>query len=159
MWFCVFFASRRRHTRFALVTGVQTCALPILPFSQKYSVLGRVSAGGSRKAAGSGAADRAGAVVRSCADAAVIASTASALPVVHRPIALIIDSCSPLKIEFAPDRGAVLIDRRRPGGVACARAIDAQRWAGGGDNVGPLEHPEPCERVGGEQGGRSEGHT
>src|SRR3546814_20021746 len=26
----VFFASRRRHTRCALVTGVQTCALPIL---------------------------------------------------------------------------------------------------------------------------------
>src|SRR3546814_3166376 len=25
----VFFASRRRHTRCALVTGVQTCALPI----------------------------------------------------------------------------------------------------------------------------------
>src|SRR3546814_13073991 len=35
MWFCVmsvlifFFSSRRRHTRCALVTGVQTCALPI----------------------------------------------------------------------------------------------------------------------------------
>src|SRR3546814_18028884 len=27
-WF--FFSSRRRHTRCALVTGVQTCALPIL---------------------------------------------------------------------------------------------------------------------------------
>src|SRR3546814_5633423 len=26
---CFFFASKRRHTRFALVTGVQTCALPI----------------------------------------------------------------------------------------------------------------------------------
>src|SRR3546814_3327498 len=26
-----FFASRRRHTRCALVTGVQTCALPISP--------------------------------------------------------------------------------------------------------------------------------
>src|SRR3546814_16871728 len=26
---CVLFASRRRHTRCALVTGVQTCALPI----------------------------------------------------------------------------------------------------------------------------------
>src|SRR3546814_18630042 len=26
-----FFPSRRRHTRCALVTGVQTCALPILP--------------------------------------------------------------------------------------------------------------------------------
>src|SRR3546814_1852916 len=37
MWACVqyvfdffFFSSRRRHTRCALVTGVQTCALPIL---------------------------------------------------------------------------------------------------------------------------------
>src|SRR3546814_15215842 len=28
---CFFFASRRRHTRCALVTGVQTCALPIFP--------------------------------------------------------------------------------------------------------------------------------
>src|SRR3546814_4569255 len=26
-----FFSSRRRHTRCALVTGVQTCALPIFP--------------------------------------------------------------------------------------------------------------------------------
>src|SRR3546814_14760509 len=26
---CLFFTSRRRHTRCALVTGVQTCALPI----------------------------------------------------------------------------------------------------------------------------------
>src|SRR3546814_3287957 len=31
MWGCCvfFFSSRRRHTRCALVTGVQTCALPI----------------------------------------------------------------------------------------------------------------------------------
>src|SRR3546814_8211046 len=29
--FC-FFSSRRRHTRCALVTGVQTCALPIYPY-------------------------------------------------------------------------------------------------------------------------------
>src|SRR3546814_5885531 len=29
-FFCIFFfSSRRRHTRCALVTGVQTCALPI----------------------------------------------------------------------------------------------------------------------------------
>src|SRR3546814_17415132 len=28
-----FFSSRRRHTRCALVTGVQTCALPILPLA------------------------------------------------------------------------------------------------------------------------------
>src|SRR3546814_14105502 len=29
VYFCFFFSSRRRHTRCALVTGVQTCALPI----------------------------------------------------------------------------------------------------------------------------------
>src|SRR3546814_1355637 len=29
MMFFFFFSSRRRHTRCALVTGVQTCALPI----------------------------------------------------------------------------------------------------------------------------------
>src|SRR3546814_2749110 len=31
LWFSIFFffSSRRRHTRCALVTGVQTCALPI----------------------------------------------------------------------------------------------------------------------------------
>src|SRR3546814_9515006 len=28
-FFCLFFSSRRRHTICALVTGVQTCALPI----------------------------------------------------------------------------------------------------------------------------------
>src|SRR3546814_17806275 len=29
MFVCFFFSSRRRHTRCALVTGVQTCALPV----------------------------------------------------------------------------------------------------------------------------------
>src|SRR3546814_8472340 len=29
LWCWLFFSSRRRHTRCALVTGVQTCALPI----------------------------------------------------------------------------------------------------------------------------------
>src|SRR3546814_2288727 len=31
-----FFSSRRRHTRCALVTGVQTCALPI--FARRYAL-------------------------------------------------------------------------------------------------------------------------
>src|SRR3546814_6195997 len=31
-WCVFFFSSRRRHTRCALVTGVQTCALPIFAF-------------------------------------------------------------------------------------------------------------------------------
>src|SRR3546814_13254740 len=36
-----FFSSRRRHTRCALVTGVQTCALPISPF-QSFRLVRRV---------------------------------------------------------------------------------------------------------------------
>src|SRR3546814_252654 len=41
--FCVwfFFSSRRRHTRCALVTGVQTCALPIFPFDPLPALLRR----------------------------------------------------------------------------------------------------------------------
>src|SRR3546814_6641670 len=50
VWFYFFFSSRRRHTRFALVTGVQTCALPISigsPFGLDHSVTaGIVSAVG-----------------------------------------------------------------------------------------------------------------
>src|SRR3546814_9531049 len=33
-----FFSSRRRHTRCALVTGVQTCALPILSWRMRKGV-------------------------------------------------------------------------------------------------------------------------
>src|SRR3546814_17630593 len=35
--FYFFFSSRRRHTRCALVTGVQTCALPISSTSHRHS--------------------------------------------------------------------------------------------------------------------------
>src|SRR3546814_3446660 len=42
--FCVFFfTSRRRHTRCALVTGVQTCALPI--FVEVENIEKRIEAG------------------------------------------------------------------------------------------------------------------
>src|SRR3546814_5927025 len=34
-----FVSSRRRHTRCALVTGVQTCALPISPLQAAFSIL------------------------------------------------------------------------------------------------------------------------
>src|SRR3546814_13346801 len=37
-----FFSSRRRHTRCALVTGVQTCALPIFGKRGRYDRLGIV---------------------------------------------------------------------------------------------------------------------
>src|SRR3546814_9766597 len=46
--FFFFFSSRRRHTRCALVTGVQTCALPI-SFQQM-----RQQAGGGGLAVGTG---------------------------------------------------------------------------------------------------------
>src|SRR3546814_1704868 len=41
---CFFFSSRRRHTRCALVTGVQTCALPIF---NDYWALSKIRAGRS----------------------------------------------------------------------------------------------------------------
>src|SRR3546814_4876586 len=45
---CFFVSSRRRHTRCALVTGVQTCALPI----SLHSSIGASAARGGRKAKG-----------------------------------------------------------------------------------------------------------
>src|SRR3546814_9687239 len=43
VYFLFFFSSRRRHTRCALVTGVQTCALPIsLPRSKISKPFGRL---------------------------------------------------------------------------------------------------------------------
>src|SRR3546814_5483083 len=41
VWVCMFFfffSSRRRHTRCALVTGVQTCALPISTVHRMHQV-------------------------------------------------------------------------------------------------------------------------
>src|SRR3546814_3457941 len=40
-----FFSSRRRHTSCALVTGVQTCALPILPYdpATQFAPISRVA--------------------------------------------------------------------------------------------------------------------
>src|SRR3546814_2854847 len=43
-----FFSSRRRHTRCALVTGVQTCALPICPRSFAFWPAGRLKRGEER---------------------------------------------------------------------------------------------------------------
>src|SRR3546814_3012330 len=37
---CFCLSSRRRHTRFALVTGVQTCALPIFTLRRAWNSLG-----------------------------------------------------------------------------------------------------------------------
>src|SRR3546814_3842410 len=53
-----FFSSRRRHTRCALVTGVQTCALPIseLPVWRDHRSQAAVTAAGSGLAGASGAA-------------------------------------------------------------------------------------------------------
>src|SRR3546814_5328515 len=46
-WLAFYFSSRRRHTSCALVTGVQTCALPILPFMYVVLPLSNKSRGGS----------------------------------------------------------------------------------------------------------------
>src|SRR5881397_1799030 len=43
--FCFFFSSRRRHTRWLNVTGVQTCALPISRFAAKEATLKALGTG------------------------------------------------------------------------------------------------------------------
>src|SRR3546814_3172282 len=43
-----FFSSRRRHTRCALVTGVQTCALPISLAKGKRRVVAHLPTGGGK---------------------------------------------------------------------------------------------------------------
>src|SRR3546814_1274458 len=53
MNFLVFFSSRRRHTRCALVTGVQTCALPICtPFLELSTLAAGRAYGGEVPGAG-----------------------------------------------------------------------------------------------------------
>src|SRR3546814_7605842 len=51
IWFYVvfFFSSRRRHTRCALVTGVQTCALPISFFGPRVETDGGSARGGQQR--------------------------------------------------------------------------------------------------------------
>src|SRR3546814_17633312 len=52
MFFSFFFSSRRRHTRCALVTGVQTCALPIsfgALTDREREVLSLVAVGGTNR--------------------------------------------------------------------------------------------------------------
>src|SRR3546814_3925240 len=43
MYWFFFFSSRRRHTRCALVTGVQTCALPILFITHDLGVVAEMA--------------------------------------------------------------------------------------------------------------------
>src|SRR3546814_7051067 len=76
-----FFASRRLHTRCALVTGVQTCAVPILPSipAVPFLALSGLAAAGalfaSKKNAGTAAAE------------AKSLAAKSAAPVAEEPIA------------------------------------------------------------------------
>src|SRR3546814_8899753 len=51
-FFYFFFSSRRRHTRCALVTGVQTCALPISQAFETWSLRRFPSRGGCSSAGG-----------------------------------------------------------------------------------------------------------
>src|SRR3546814_10071188 len=47
--YVVFFSSRRRHTRCALVTGVQTCALPIWQWENTPSLVFAILASSTMK--------------------------------------------------------------------------------------------------------------
>src|SRR3546814_2361974 len=57
-FFSFFFSSRRRHTRCALVTGVQTCALPISRYDDLGARLGHARCDGLADALGRTGHDR-----------------------------------------------------------------------------------------------------
>src|SRR3546814_8997748 len=62
MWCYVFFSSRSRHTSCALVSGFQTCALPILPIFRRLWRLGTarsMPAGRRRRKEAEGGGNRA----------------------------------------------------------------------------------------------------
>src|SRR3546814_6303584 len=86
---CFFFSSRRRHTRCALMTGVQTCALPIWP-SCCISVMARASSGGGTvgvTVGGTvirGAGLFGGSLVGPCGDV-IVDAVGGVAPVAHRP--------------------------------------------------------------------------
>src|SRR3546814_3650717 len=60
-----FFSSRRRHTRCALVTGVQTCALPIFHICSR-GARGSIHAPAASRQMGEAAAEGKGAVEEAC---------------------------------------------------------------------------------------------
>src|SRR3546814_1644413 len=88
-----FFSSRRRHTRCALVTGVQTCALPISPRAAQLTIEqplymgGRVSAGIEQARAGSEAARAGETMTRSQILVATVQAYGDALTT-HRTVTL-----------------------------------------------------------------------
>src|SRR5213076_3574597 len=49
---CFFFSSRRRHTRWLVVTGVQTCALPICAWRTACGRRGAAGRAGTRRQIG-----------------------------------------------------------------------------------------------------------
>src|SRR3546814_6597253 len=87
----VCFSSRRRHTSCALVTGVQTCALPISPADRRLhrfaGIAAAVAPGVEHPASFRNALDRRGEISVEIGEADVADETV-AVPVIDRPIAV-----------------------------------------------------------------------
>src|SRR3546814_3190937 len=101
-----FFSSRRRHTRCALVTGVQTCALPIC----------QQAPGQDGAAAGGG---RTPEYLRK--DRIAVAPEAEALPVLHRQILLRLGALHRRDVGRVVETGELCRCRARAVDVGVAR--------------------------------------
>src|SRR3546814_8799786 len=130
MVFFFFFSSRRRHTRCALVTGVQTCALPICA----------ADAGCTRAVSAAEAVTGAEAVVTMLPAGKHVASVyeADVFPDAA-PGTLLLD-CSTIDvatarahIEAATAKGLVAVDAPVSGGIAAANAGTMHLMVGGTD--------------------------
>src|SRR3546814_7839824 len=114
--FFFFFSSRRRHTRCSLVTGVQTCALPI-PFMLGGSddpgeILSRAKKGIFAKSFGGGQVDiTSGKFVFSCTEAYMIENGRLGAPI--KGATLIGDGPEVLKKVTAIGNDMALDERKR----------------------------------------------
>src|SRR3546814_7942938 len=85
-----FFSSRRRHTRCALVTGVQTCALPIFYPLEAVQAMARICIGAEKHPTSKTSSHRIGKTFERCDESIALATmyTANHFPGVKAIIAL-----------------------------------------------------------------------
>src|SRR3546814_11423624 len=120
-----FFSSRRRHTRCALVTGVQTCALPIY-----WPMRSTTSAGAGRSSSSATARSAASNSTRDGPGAAGAAMTGLLESQAPRPLADRLRPQAPDEVVgpdnlIAPEGPGGRIDRKRVvSGMTVSRRID-----------------------------------
>src|SRR3546814_17968425 len=119
---CFFFSSRRRHTRCALVTGVQTCALPIFRSVQWRAGSGMRRGSHSKRRISRLYVDT---VYIWCVDSVNIFLEPPCQPSRTPPLPIILAILDPCSSPPPPRSSR----RRRIGNFPCGGSLPGQGWA------------------------------